>query len=101
MLRRGMALSEQWDEIETGLADDWSDARLRLTLADDAAAARADALLGPVGPWRAGREIRFFVVRRGVGVHPNAVRRALRRLDGEEIGGSLDLVGSGAAAALP
>jgi hypothetical protein len=99
MLSRGMALTEQWDEIEDGLAGDWSDARLRLTLADDAAAARANALLGSVAPWRTGHEIRFFVVRRGVGVRPGSLRRALSRLDDEQIGGTLELVGSSAAAA--
>jgi hypothetical protein len=101
MLRRGMALTEQWDEIEAGLDADWSDARLRLTLADDAAAGRALSLLGSVAPWRTGPDIRFFVVRRGVGVHPSTVRRALDRLDDEEIDGALELAGSQVAAAAP
>jgi hypothetical protein len=101
MLSRGMALAEQWDEIESGLDGEWGDARLRLTLDAAAPAERATALLGPVAPWRNGREIRFFVVRSGVGTHPSGLRRALSRLDDEEIGGALELVAAGVATAAP
>ena len=99
MLSRAMALADQWDEIQAGLPADWADARLRLTLADESAATRASALLGPVNPGRHGAELGFFVVRRGTGTGPNAVGRALQRLDDEWIGGTLALVGTTAAPA--
>ena len=92
-----MALVEQWNTIENGLDPRWSDARLALTVHDETTADRAAALLGPAGPGRSGRTIRFFTARRGAGVGPEAVRRLMRRLDGEGIGGTLALVSAGAA----
>jgi hypothetical protein len=88
-----MALAERWTEIESGLDPRWRDARLQLTLDDEARATRALALLGPAGPGRARREIRFFADRSGA-VGPEAVRRMLRRLDAEGITGTLALVSS-------
>jgi hypothetical protein len=79
----------------------WTDARLLLRVDDEARVQRALALLGPAAPGRSGREIRFFVSRSGSGVAPDAVRRMLRRIDGEGIGASLDLVSSDAAPAAP
>jgi hypothetical protein len=97
-----MSLVDQWDEIESGLAAGWGDARLRLELEDEAEARRANALLGPINPWRSGREIRLFVVPRGTGVHPNGLRRALERLERNDIDGTLELQGSDVGiAALP
>jgi hypothetical protein len=96
-----MALTEQWEAIERGLPEGWGDARLRLALADEAAAARASALLGPLNPWHTGRELRFFAVSRGVGPRPDAIGRALRRLDRERISGTLELVASDAAQPAP
>jgi hypothetical protein len=90
-----MRLADQWDAIEKGLDPRWSDARLELAIDDDAQRNRALALLGPAGPGRMGRAIRFFATRRGVGgVGPEAVRRLLRRLDQERIAGALTLVSS-------
>ena len=94
-----MALTEQWEAIQQGLPAGWGDARLRLDLADEAAAARASALLAPLNPWHTGREIRFFAVSGGVGPRPDAIGRALRRLDRERISGTLELVASDAAPA--
>jgi hypothetical protein len=99
MLTRRMALVETWDEIESLLAGDWTDAQVRLVLADETEAARADELLGPVNPWRTGNEVRLYVVARGTGTHLNAVRRALLRLENEGIDGTLQLVGSASAPA--
>ncbi len=92
-----MKLVEQWRGIEDGLARDWADARLVLTVDEAAAAERATALLGPAMPGRSGTTIRFFSARRGAGVGPDAVTRMLRRLDEERIGGRLELVASGEA----
>jgi hypothetical protein len=96
-----MALVDTWGEIESGLAGDWVDAQLRLVLAEETEAARANALLGPLNPWRTGRELRLYVVARGAGSQPNAIRRALLRLEREGIDGTLELVGSGSATAAP
>jgi len=89
-----MSLAERWNAIEEGLDPRWHDARLVLALDDEARVERALALLGPLGPGRSGREIRFFVERTGGGVGPEAVRRMLRRLDRVGIDGTLALVSS-------
>lgn len=89
-----MSLAERWNAIEEGLDPRWHDARLVLTVEDETHVERALALLGPLGPGRSGREIRFFVERTGGGVGPEAVRRMLRRLERDGIGGTLALVSS-------
>jgi hypothetical protein len=86
-----MRLVEQWNAIEAGLDPRWSDARLELTIGDDAQRGRALALLAPAGPGRSGSTIRFTVSRAGVGVGPEAVRRMLRRISDERIDGTLTL----------
>ncbi|MDE3023950.1 MAG: hypothetical protein KGI93_00115 [Acidobacteriota bacterium] len=87
-----MSLADQWDGIETGLDPRWHDARLKLTVDDDGRVERALALLGPAGPGRSGREIRFYVQRTDSPIGSEAVRRMLRRIDAEEIAGALTLV---------
>jgi hypothetical protein len=87
-------LAEQWDAIERGLDPRWADARLELAIGDAAARDRAAALLAPAGPGRMGGSIRFYAARGGAGVGPEAVRRMLRRIDAERIGGTLSLVSS-------
>jgi hypothetical protein len=87
-------LADRWRKIERGLPDNWSDARLVLTVREDEAE-RAAAVLTPLTPGRSGREIRFYTARRGAGAGPDAVRRMLRRLDAEGIRGELELVSSG------
>ena len=62
---RSMALVDQWTELQSGLDPRWHDARMLLTLDDETHAERALALLGPAGPGRSGREIRFFAQRTG------------------------------------
>ncbi|HKB94449.1 MAG TPA: hypothetical protein VKC62_09480 [Gaiellaceae bacterium] len=96
-----MSLAEQWTEIENDLDPRWKDARLTLTVDDETRVERALALLGPAGPGRAGRDIRFFVARGGTGIGPEAMRRMARRLDQEGIAGTLALVASGEAPAEP
>jgi hypothetical protein len=87
-------LADRFNEIERELPPDWTDARLSLTVADDARCDRAAALLGPANPGRLGKRIRFATARRGGGVGPEAIRRLLRRLDAEGIAGDLELVGA-------
>jgi hypothetical protein len=96
-----MSLAEQWTGIESGLDPRWHDARLLLAVDDETRAERALALLGPAGPGRSGREIRFFAQRSGSAIGPEAVRRMLRRIDAEGIDGSLTLVSSDEAPAEP
>ncbi len=93
-----MSLVEQWRAIESGLPADWSDARLKLTVADEGRRDRAAALLGPLVPGRRGREIHFLVARRGTGPGPENARRLLGLLDREGIAGTLELLASGPAA---
>jgi hypothetical protein len=87
-------LGDQWRELEHGLPDDWSDARLLLRVRDPAQADTAAAMLTPLMPGRSGSEIRFYTARRGAGAGPDAVRRLLRRLDREGIRGEVELVSS-------
>ena len=96
-----MRLVDQWRELAGSLPDDWSDARLLLTVHDDADCARAAALLAPANPGRSDKRIRFYTARRGAGVAPDAIRRMLRRIDEARIEGDLELVASGAPAAAP
>jgi len=96
-----VGLAEQWNEIESRLDPRWHDARLALTIDDETRVERALALLGPAGPGRTGREIRFFTERAGSAVGPEAVRRMLRRIEAEGITGSLVLVSSDEAPAEP
>jgi hypothetical protein len=90
-----MRLVEQWSTIERGLDPRWKDARIVLVVDDDSQRKRAAALLGPAAPGVFGKEIRFYVTRGGVG--PEAVRRLLRRIDGEGISGTLELSSVGEA----
>jgi hypothetical protein len=96
-----MGLVEQWTDIERGLDPKWQDARLDLIVDDETTVARVAALLGPAGPGRVGRAVRFTTARGGAMVGPEAVRRMLKRIDNERIGGTLTLVSSGGAAPTP
>lgn len=90
-----MRLVEQWREIERGLPDEWSDARLLLTLREESHGDRATALLGPAAPGRSRNRIRFYCARGGAGLGPDGVRRLLAKLDQERIEGDLELVATG------
>jgi len=96
-----MRLAEQWNGIESVLDPRWNDAQLVLTVADEANAERAAALLGPASPGRSGRAIRFITARGGAGVGPEAVRGLVRRIDAEGIEGTLELVSSDEAPPVP
>jgi hypothetical protein len=98
---RPVRLVEQWDRIARGLPEDWSDARLSLTLSFPAHVDRAAALLGPLNPGRRRGELRFFTARRGAGFGPDHLRRLLRGLDEERILGTLELVAAGEPTIVP
>jgi hypothetical protein len=87
-----MALVDQWRAIEQGLPEGWGEARLRLTVHDEAEAARTAALLAAANPSRRGKVIWLYVSRVGGGAVPDLVVRVLRRVDREGIEGSLELV---------
>jgi hypothetical protein len=94
-------LAEQWRQIEQSLPENWEDARLLLTVDDDARCDRAAALLAPINPGRRGKRVRFYVARRGGGPSVPQVRRLLHRLDEEGITGTLELVASDEAEPVP
>jgi hypothetical protein len=83
-------VAAQYEDLESRLPDDWTDARLVLNVDDTAQAARAAALLTPFAPGRVGNEVRFSVPRHG-GKRDQA-RRLLARIDREGIRGTLELV---------
>jgi hypothetical protein len=89
-----VTLGRQWRRLQAKLPEDWVHARLALTVADPRQADRVAALLGPLAPGRSGNVVRFEVVRRGDAHSPAAVDRAVGRLDGERIRGTLELVGA-------
>jgi len=88
-----LALADDFKRLERSLPDDWADARLALTVTDEASCDRAAALLGPGNPGRRGKHFRLTVARRGRGLAPEAMRRLLRRLDQEGIRAELELLG--------
>ncbi|TMM24068.1 MAG: hypothetical protein E6F97_04840 [Actinobacteria bacterium] len=93
-----MSVVGQWQEIEQGLPERWTDARLRLTVTDAGDCDRAASLLGPAIPGRRGKVISFHVARRGPGPSEGLVRRLLERVDRGKIDGTLELVGMDEAA---
>jgi len=98
---RPVRLAEQWQEIQGGLPEDWSDARISLALRDPTLSDRAAGLLGPLTPGRRGYRFNFVVARRGPGQTPGVVTRTLARLDEDGIGGELSLGGFGEQAPAP
>jgi hypothetical protein len=86
-----MRLVWQWIALERDLPPNWTDVRLVLKVRERDAD-RAAALLGGTNPLRHRDSLRLFVSRSG-GVGPEALRRALLRLDRQGIGGTLELAG--------
>jgi hypothetical protein len=89
----------QWITLERELPPNWSDATLVLKVREQDAD-RAAALLGGANPLRSGNSLRLFVSRKG-GFGPEALRRALLRLDRQGIAGTLELAGVTEAEAPP
>jgi hypothetical protein len=85
-----MRVVDQFREIESRLPAEWADVRLVLTVDDPDRAERATALLGPLGPGRAGNRIQLSVTRAGGRVE--LLRRLLARVDRDRIRGELELV---------
>ena len=87
-----LRLVEQFNELERGLEEDWTELSLQLMLENVRRSERVAALLAPANPGRFGPRIRFTVNRGGRGIGPEGVRRLLKRLDHERIDGTLELV---------
>ena len=88
-----MNLVEQWRRLGSELPPDWNEARLALKIPHEEERSRAAALLGPAGPGRTGDELRISIGRSG-GIGPENLEKLLRKIDHEEIGGTLTLVES-------
>jgi hypothetical protein len=92
-----VTLGERLREILSLLPEDWSEARVVLTVADERQADRAALILGPLAPGRSGNTFRVTVSASGVGApSADAVGRALDRLEQEGIDGRLSLPGTAA-----
>jgi hypothetical protein len=89
-----MSVVGQWQVIQDGLSESWTDARLRLTVADEGDGERAAALLGPAIPGRRGKVISFHVAQGVGGPSPELAGRLLERVDREKIDATLELVGA-------
>ena len=96
-----MSFVSQWNAIARELPADWSDAQLLATIENDGEVDRAAALLGPASPGRSGKQLRLFCVRRGDGLGPEALARALGRLDRNRVWGRLELIGKETARTVP
>jgi hypothetical protein len=83
-----MRVADQFAELESRLPPDWADVRLVLRVEDASQAARAAALLAPLGPGRTGSQVNLTVPRGRV----DLLRRSLGRLDRERLRGELELV---------
>jgi hypothetical protein len=94
-----MRLVWQWNNVQEQLPPDWTDARVAITVAERDAD-RAAGLLGGANPLRQGDTLRLFVSRGGA-IGPEALRRALLRLDRAGLGGTLELAGASEAAPQP
>jgi hypothetical protein len=92
---RAVALVDQFRQILSELPPDWPSAEFALHVAGPENAPRAAALLGPLAPGRSGATVRFGVVATGT----DNVARLLRRLDREQIEGSLELEATAVPAA--
>ena len=88
-----MKLAEQWDALRNG----WSEARIRVTLAEPGRTDRAAQLLGPLQPYRSAPGVLTFQV----AGPSDGVRRLLERLDAEELNATLEVVSSDPIAERP
>jgi hypothetical protein len=92
-------LAEQWDAILSEQPGDWSQLRFELRLADGIHTERTCVALAPLNPWRRDNDFRIGILRFeaaasfGYGSYPGLIRTRLAQLDGEDIAGSLALLG--------
>jgi hypothetical protein len=84
-----MRAVDQWTTLEQELRE-WERARLAFRVEDPEAMAAAAAVLAPLGPGRAGDELRFEIARDLGGAEK--LRNLLGRLDRKRIWGGLEVV---------
>jgi hypothetical protein len=84
-----MGLVGDWQQLEAGLPPAWEAAGVYLTLEEPREIDRAILLLAPLQPVRAGAGAISLRVSRAGTPGAEAVRRAMLRLDGERIHGTL------------
>jgi hypothetical protein len=82
---------DQWKAVVSNLPEGWEEARLTFRPEDESAVAEAAAVLGPLGPGRAGAELRFHARPSGP-AGAESVRNLLSRLDQKRIWGELRLL---------
>jgi hypothetical protein len=90
-----MALVDDWQDLEASLPDLWVEARIGFALEEARDIERVLALLAPLQPVRIGTSSASLrVARRGAAgaPSPEALRRALQRLDGERLHGKLEVI---------
>jgi hypothetical protein len=85
-----MPALDRWKKIESRLDPAWDAVVLSFVPEDAQAMSRAAGVLAPLGPGRAGKELRFQVSRSGAG--PDRLENLLGRLDRNRIWGELSLV---------
>jgi hypothetical protein len=90
-----MSLVDQWSEVEQSLPAGWGEARIRVVPEDPNEQEKAAAILTPLQPLlgEAG-SISFRTAVDGTGPTPDAVRRALARLDVVRVHGVLEVISS-------
>jgi hypothetical protein len=90
-----MGLADQWRSIRASLPEDWGETTLNVSVARPDRRARAAALLGPGSPGRLGDDLRLAVHRAGGGIGPDQAAKLFRKLDDENIRGTVALVETG------
>jgi hypothetical protein len=88
---------DQWKAVVSNLPDRWEEARLAFRPEDERAVPDAAAVLGPLGPGRAGAELLFYARPSGP-AGAESVRNLLSRLDQKRIWGELRLLDASSAA---
>jgi hypothetical protein len=87
-----MALVGDWERAEATLPAEWADARVLVLLEEPDRIDRVTALLAPLQPLRSGEAtVSVQIARHGGGSSPEALRRALARLDAERLHGTLSI----------
>jgi hypothetical protein len=90
-----MRLVAQWGELESTLPEGWHEARIRIALEEPEERDRTAGLLAPLQPYRTDDgNLSFRVAVDGTGPTPEAVRRALERMDAARLHGVLAALGS-------
>jgi hypothetical protein len=92
-----MRAAEQWAQLEATLDPTWVEAQVTFVPEDDPA--EAAAVLAPLQPGRAGRELRLHITRSGGGLE--SARNIFRQLDRKRVWGTLSLVDVAAVTPVP